>query len=120
MTAWARKKGAEINQGVEFVKISMDDITALKPNPGSCVAIHELADVGISILACHPQLTAGQENLHKLEAARAVLAGLITTTEEVDIITVSPHPPVKDYADLEASRPVKVKQQSRARRALGP
>lgn len=103
MGKWAKRRGVEIDRRVEFAKSNIHNITSLKPNLGSCMVIHKSVEVGISIMACQPQTAVGREDLRKLKAAHAALAGLQTTTEEVDIITAGPCLPAGNYINLNIS-----------------
>ena len=54
MQAFARTQNCEIDGGVFFEKMTLDDLVDLKFNPGGRTAVLKSAGMGILILSCRP------------------------------------------------------------------
>ena len=55
MQLWSETLGYEIDEGVCYLKDTMDDLVKLQMVPGECVANLNAAEKGVSITACVPQ-----------------------------------------------------------------
>lgn len=100
LLAWSKQTGIEVEEGIYFLKVWIEDWMKLRFNPGGILAAYQSAEKGFSPLMSRPWANEELENVRLLEEADDATQGTRTYDEFLRLSRTDPRAPPENYHEF--------------------